>query len=97
MRLKSYSFISLLLILSYLGSFGPVLAQAGKAELTGVVHDPNSAVVSDARVVVTEIATGQSYFATVTDSGDYTITNLKPGAVLVVIHLLGKSFIAADC
>src|SRR5918999_5640783 len=94
MRVKRYPFISMLLVLFYLVSVGSVLAQAGKAEITGVIKDPNGAVVSDARVIVTETATGQSYSATVTDNGDYTITNLKPGAYNLVVEANGfKRFV----
>src|SRR5882724_6516216 len=69
-------------------------AQAGKAELTGVVRDQNSAVISQARVAVTEVTTGQAFSTTVTDNGDYTITNLKPGTYDLAVEANGfKRFV----
>jgi hypothetical protein len=68
--------------------------QAGKAELTGVVRDQNSAVISQARVAVTEVTTGQAFSTTVTDNGDYTITNLKPGTYNLAVEANGfKRFV----
>jgi hypothetical protein len=90
MRLKSILLIILVLGLSAVA----VLAQAGKAELTGEIRDQNSAIVAQARVVATEVATGQTYFAIVTSSGDYTITNLKPGTYNLAVEADGfKRFV----
>jgi hypothetical protein len=77
MRLSNYlvSFVAL----SCLGAFATVQAQAGKAEVTGAVRDQNNAAITQARDAVTEVATGQTYVTRVTDNGEYTITNLKPG------------------
>src|ERR1700682_2059736 len=79
MRFRSCPAIYFLVVLSYLTSAQLIHAQAGKAELTGAVRDQNSAVITQARVIFTEVATGQTFSATVTNSGVYTITNLKPG------------------
>ena len=69
-------------------------AQAGKAELTGSVRDQNGAIVPQSRIVATETATAQSYSTTITENGDYTITNLKPGTYNVVVEATGfKRFI----
>src|SRR5450432_229243 len=92
--MRTRSSIVLLVVLSFLGSAALVHAQAGKAEVTGEVRDQNSAIVPQARVVVTEIATGQSYSSTVTTSGDYTITNLKPGTYNLAVEADGfKRFV----
>src|SRR5258705_9811026 len=87
MRLRSNLVLSL--TLSCLGAVATAHAQAGKAELTGSVRDQNSSAIEQARVAVTEIATGQTYSTTVTDNGDYTLTNLKPGIYNVVVEANG--------
>jgi hypothetical protein len=79
----------LLVGLYYLCSVTSVNAQAGKAELTGQVRDQNGAVLTQARVVATDVTTAQAYSVTVTDTGDYTITNLKPGTYSVAIEADG--------
>ena len=79
MRLSISSSFLFLVVLACLNSNEPVYSQAGKAELTGAVHDQNGATISQVRIVATEVTTSQTYVATVTKSGDYTITNLRPG------------------
>jgi len=82
------------LTLSCLGAFAAAHAQAGKAELTGSLRDQNRAAVTQARVAVTEIAIGQTYSTTVTDNGDYTFTNLKPGTYNLAVEADGfKRFV----
>ena len=83
-RLSRPVSIFILVVLSCVTS--AVHAQAGKAELTGEVRDQNGAIVAPSRVVVTEVATGQTYSTTVSDSGDYTLTNLKPGTYTVAVE-----------
>lgn len=94
MGLRNHSSILFFVVLSYLTAVATTHAQAGKAEITGVVRDQNSAVISQARVAVTEVATGQAHSTTVTDNGDYTITNLKPGNYNVSVEADGfKRFV----
>ena len=85
MRLRSGSSIFFLVLLS-LCSAAVAHAQAAKAELTGEIRDQNGASVTQARVVATEITTGQTYSAAATESGEYTITNLKPGTYSVGVE-----------
>src|SRR5258705_2207104 len=66
-----------------------VYGKAGKAELTGEVHDQNGAIVTKSRVVATEVATSQSFSSTVTDSGNYTIISMKPGTYTVSVEADG--------
>jgi len=84
----------LLLLISCFSSVVSVQAQAGKAELTGEVKDQNGAIVAKSRVIVRDAASAQSYTTTVTDSGDYTLTNLRPGTYTVTVEADGfKRFI----
>lgn len=81
--------IFLLVVVSHLISATLVSAQAGKAELTGEVRDQSGALVTGSRVILTEVATSQTHSSIVTDSGDYTITSLKPGTYNVAVEADG--------
>jgi hypothetical protein len=71
-------------------SFSAILAlgQAGKAELTGEVKDQNGALVSAAKIKLTETTTGQ-IFTGESDAGAYTVTNLRPGLYTVTVEAEG--------
>src|ERR1700741_2334906 len=88
--MRSIDLVSIfLVVLSLFTATEWVQAKAGKAELTGEVRDQNGAAITQARIVATEAATAQSYSATATGSGDYTITNLKPGSYNIAIEADG--------
>jgi hypothetical protein len=67
----------------------PTVAQSNKGTITGTVTDPNGAVVKDAKVVATNVATGESRNATTGDEGSYTIPALDPGVYRVTIDASG--------
>src|SRR5215218_2955698 len=60
-------------------------AQSNKGTITGTVTDPNGAVVKDAKVIVTNVADGQSRVATSSDDGTYSIPALDPGVYRVTV------------
>lgn len=94
MRVRKYPALFILVVLSYLSLVAAVRAQAGKAELTGEVRDQNGAVVTQARVVAIAADTSQTYSSTVSDNGDYTITNIKPGTYNLAVEAEGfKRFV----
>src|ERR1700730_11754170 len=94
MRLRNHLSIVFLVVLSCVVAGTTTHAQAGEAEITGTVRDQNSATIARARVALTEVTTGQTYSTTVTDHGDYTITNLKPGSYDVSVEADGfKRFV----
>src|SRR5215213_6688215 len=64
-------------------------AQSNKGTVTGTVTDPNGAVVKDAKVTVTNVATGDSRDATTSDDGTYTIPALDPGTYRLLIEATG--------
>jgi len=64
------------------------MAQAAKAELIGEVRDRNGSLVSQARISLTEGATGQTSISTATD-GNFTVTNLRPGLYNITIEAGG--------
>ena len=64
-------------------------AQVDRATLTGVVRDASDAVVPNAKVTVTSIATGVASTVTTTNSGVYLVVNLMPGEYLVQAEATG--------
>jgi hypothetical protein len=66
-------------------------AQSNKGTITGTVTDPNGAVVKDAKVVVTNVADGQTREATSSDDGTYAIPALDPGVYRVTVDASGFS------
>src|SRR5262245_25148051 len=85
MRLITILTLCFLIILSLASTAHP---QAAKSELVGEVRDQNGALVTHARVLLTEVATGQESTKTA-DDGSYTFTNLKPGIYNVVAEADG--------
>jgi Carboxypeptidase regulatory-like domain/TonB dependent receptor len=54
-------------------------AQNNKGTIVGTVTDPNAAVVPNAKVTATNLATNAAHEATTNDEGTYTIPALEPG------------------
>ena len=85
MRLISNLTLCTLIILAFAGTAHP---QAAKSELVGEVRDQNGALVANAKVSLTEIATGQTSSKVSTD-GSFIMTNLKPGIYNVAVEADG--------
>jgi hypothetical protein len=66
-------------------------AQNATGSITGVITDPNSAVITNARVTVTNRATSATRKAATNEDGNYTIENLVPGEYEVKIEAKGFS------
>ncbi len=64
-------------------------AQVGQADLTGEIRDPSAAIVSSAKVTVTELQTNQSYIATTDQAGVYDFGYLKPGVYTLTVEAQG--------
>src|SRR5215470_17908635 len=85
MRLiASLTFCSLLILSQAINAY----PQAAKSELVGEVRDQNGALVANAKVTLTDIATGQTTMKTSGD-GTYIMTNLKPGTYNVAVEANG--------
>ncbi len=69
----------------------PAFAQSNKGTIVGTVSDPTGAVVKDARVVATNVATGETREATTSEEGNYSIPALEPGIYKVTIDATGFS------
>ena len=67
----------------------PAFAQRDLGTLTGVVTDPTGAVVPNAKVTISEEATGQKYTVETDTSGTWVRPLLKPGNYVVEIEATG--------
>ena len=85
MRLILYLTFSSLVVLSLAGTVHP---QAAKSELIGEVRDQNGARVPNAKVSVTDAATGE-LSSKLSEDGSFIMTNLKPGIYNVSIEADG--------
>ena len=85
MRLISYFTLCAIIVLSQAGL---VRSQAAKAELIGEVRDQNGALVQNAKLNLTDIATGQT-LAKVSVDGTFILTNLKPGVYNLAVEANG--------
>lgn len=65
------------------------VAQSNKATITGTITDPNGAVVKDAKVTVTNVATNEAREATSSDDGTYTIPAIDPGVYRLTVDASG--------
>lgn len=69
----------------------PAAAQTNKGTITGTVTDPNGAVVKDAKVTVTNTATGEAREAATTDEGTFALPALDPGTYRLTVDAAGFS------
>jgi hypothetical protein len=80
---------SLLVIVWMLAGGASAWAQVDRATLTGVVRDPQNAVVPSAAVKLTNVATGVEATTNATADGTYLIVNLAPGEYVVEVTASG--------
>ena len=93
MRLVGWIRLRLLAACCVVACASPVFAQIAPGEITGVVKDPDQAVVIGAPVTVTNQAT-QARITTVTSrTGRYTFSALLPGRY--VVEARAEGFTAA--
>ncbi len=72
----------------------PVFAQMATATLSGVIQDPNGAVVPDVEVTATRIETGTTSATKTNGAGIYFFTGLMPGHYHLMIDKPGFKEIA---
>ncbi len=71
----------------------PVLAQNTTADVTGTITDASGAVVPNASIVLTDVATHEQRTATSGSGGEYTFTLLKPSTYSLSVTASGfKTF-----
>ncbi len=80
-----FALLSLMLLVLGVTAF----AQSNKGTVLGTVKDPNDALVANAKVTVTNTATGETREVTTGDEGTYTASNLEPGKYRVTVEASG--------
>jgi len=70
-------------------SGGFVHAQTSQGRILGRVTDASGAVVANAKITITNAATGVSRILTTTGSGEYAAPNLDPGTYTVTAEISG--------
>src|SRR2546425_11698376 len=80
-------------VLSALAAFAALfrccLGQAGKAELFGVIQDPQGLAVTKAKVTGEEQATGARFGAVTGDRGEYHLLGLAAGQYVLTVEKPG--------
>lgn len=66
-----------------------LFAQSERGTITGVVRDPSSAVLTNAKVIVTNTATNVANTLTTNDAGEYTVPSLPAGEYRVRVEKEG--------
>ena len=72
------------------------LAQAGRGSISGLVTDPNGALVQGAQIVLKNPATGVTQHTVTTGAGLYTFISLNPGVYHVTASQTGFASVAQD-
>ena len=95
-RLGSQVFLLLALSLTLLNTSLPAAGQTtvGSGSITGLVNDPTGAVVSGARIAITNTATNLAITLTSNSSGAYTSGALTPGQYRVQVSAKGFSSVS---
>jgi hypothetical protein len=65
------------------------MAQTDRGTITGTISDPTGAVVANAAIEAKNIATGQTYTVTSTQTGNYTLPQLPAGSYEVLVTVQG--------
>jgi hypothetical protein len=79
MRLLKISIFVLIFSIAFIG-------QTNKGGISGTVKDTNGAVVPNAKVTITNVATGQSIVLNTSDSGTYIANSLDPVLYTVLVE-----------
>ena len=78
----------IVLMILMLAAAVAVRGQAGSAEITGEVRDSAGALVTQARISITQTATSHTV-TTLAGSGTYSVINLKPGTYNFTVEATG--------
>src|ERR1700742_687431 len=91
---RRHLFVSVVLICVCLLANVPVFAQVTTADVLGTVTDNSGAVVPNAKVTLTNLATNEARTIQSNSEGEYTFTFLKPGSYSVKVEGSGfKAFV----
>src|SRR5713226_2526752 len=87
LRLRNFFFLAFL-------CSSMALAQRDLGTITGIISDPQGAAVPNAKVIITEDATGLTYDVQTNSAGEYIRPLLKPGTYTVTAEATGFRRIA---
>jgi hypothetical protein len=73
----------------FTGHFSLLYCQSGNAAVTGIVTDPQKAIIVGAKVAAINVGTNVRYEGTTNSSGDYYIASLPPGTYRIEVEKLG--------
>ena len=80
------------LLLIVILSFGSILfGQTQQGRIVGRVTDSSGAIVPNAKVTITDVATGTTRALQTNAAGDYTAPNLNPAVYSVTVEWLGSA------
>ncbi len=79
MKLKSISFLAIIIATFCLVISSPVVLAQSSASITGTVTDPSGAVVPGASVTLRDSLTSTTYKTVTNSDGSYTFKEIKPG------------------
>lgn len=87
--MKFHKLTAIALLALFLAWASPAFAQSDRGSLTGSVTDPSGAVVANARVVATNVNTGEVREATTTDEGSYSLPELRADTYRLTVEAQG--------
>ncbi len=81
--------VSALFFSMFLALAAPLSAQKDAGAIVGLVRDASGAVVTGAKVTLTDVDHGQNFVATTNESGEYVASPLRVGRWLVTVEHAG--------
>ena len=88
---RSYFLIALAMLMLAFSVSGWAQSTVGTGSLTGAVTDPSGAVVSGAKVIITNVGTGQALNLPANAGGTFASGPLDPGTYKVQVSAKGFS------
>jgi hypothetical protein len=86
--MKAIRVIAVVIILIFVAHFS-LIAQTSQGRILGTVVDASGAVVANAKITITNIATATTRTITTTAAGEYAAPNLDPGSYVIVVEAAG--------
>lgn len=94
--MKSIKFYALVLMFLTVSCASSVFAQSDRGAITGVVKDPNDAVVAEAKVTATNVETGEVREAVTSGEGTFTIPQVQAAVYRLVVEASGFKTATVD-
>src|SRR5258707_1095430 len=78
-----------LLLITLLAAQTPIFGQASYGSITGTITDPSNGAVPKAKIEIFAEDRGQRYRVETNESGNYILTQLRPGSYRIKIQADG--------